>query len=101
MLFAGQVNLTNRADALGNRSLELGRVPVVNTLSKIGHLHGNHEERDQDYGTHAENNGIHVKKLLVATHGTTPNVKLYVDQGTALAGGERLYYKVSANAVAV
>ena len=73
VLFTWQVNLTNRANALGNRGFKLGRVPGVNALSKIGHFHGNHEERDQDNGYRTENKGIHVKKFLVAAQRTTPN----------------------------
>ncbi len=74
MLLAGQVHLAERADALGNRSLELGRVTHVNTLGEVAHLHRKDEYRQRECGENADHERIHVKEFLVAAQLTAPGI---------------------------
>jgi hypothetical protein len=49
---------------------------TIAAWNSAGHLHGQHEDRERDRGEHADNEGIHVKKFLVPTQLTAPELEL-------------------------
>ena len=73
---AGQVDLANRRNSRSDSGLILGGVARVNTLCQIGHLHGQHEDRQSDRGQDTDYEGVHVKKFLIPTQLTAPELEL-------------------------
>ncbi|MEJ2257583.1 MAG: hypothetical protein P8X98_11365 [Woeseiaceae bacterium] len=74
VLLAGHVNPANGANTVGDGGLVFGRITRVNTLRDFRHLHGEHEYSQCDRGEHADDERIHIKKFLVPTQGTAPEI---------------------------
>ena len=91
MLLAGAINLPDRANPIGNGCLVFGGIARVNALCEIGHLHGQNKDGDRDSGKNTDNEGIHIKKLLVPTQLTAPEGMKLDSSGSVPGGGGRLY----------
>ena len=67
MLFAGQIHLAKRSNAIFNSCLEFIGVLRVSALHEIRHLHRNYEDCEHQCGDNAGDEGVLIEKLGVPT----------------------------------
>jgi hypothetical protein len=96
LLLARQIDLANRRDPLQDSRLIFGRLARVYLLRGFRHLRCQDVDADSGHNEDADNEGIHVKKFLVPTQLTAPELVCEIRPNDGSGGGGRLYNKRAA-----
>ena len=91
MLFAGQIDLTHRLNAIQDGLLVFGRIANINALRPVLHFHRQYENGERYRRQYANDKGVHIEKLLVPTQGIAPEMVKKTLSGIAPGSGWRLY----------